>query len=59
MRYSLFRSFTGLTVSEFNFICKEIVHNYEEQERRTFISRKKRIRDVGAGRPLIPLHFSV
>ena len=47
----LFRSFTGLTVSEFNFVCKEIEHNYEEHERRRLISRKKRIRDVGAGRP--------
>jgi hypothetical protein len=46
----LFRSFTGLTVSEFNFICREIEHNYEEDERRR-LSRKKRIRDVGAGRP--------
>ncbi|MFY9870730.1 MAG: hypothetical protein WAK17_13515 [Candidatus Nitrosopolaris sp.] len=27
---SLFRSFTGLTVSEFNLVCKEIEHNYEE-----------------------------
>jgi hypothetical protein len=47
----LFRSFTGLTVSEFNFVCKEIEYNYEEHERRRLISRKKRIRDVGAGRP--------
>ncbi|MGC1928361.1 MAG: hypothetical protein WA667_05255, partial [Candidatus Nitrosopolaris sp.] len=47
----LFRSFTGLTVSEFNFVCKEIEHNYEEHERRMLTSRKKRIRDVGAGRP--------
>src|ERR671931_1065701 len=47
----LFRSFTGLTVSEFNFVCKEIEHNYEEHERRRLISRKRRIRDVGAGRP--------
>ncbi|MGC1928971.1 MAG: hypothetical protein WA667_08355, partial [Candidatus Nitrosopolaris sp.] len=47
----LFRSFTGLTVLEFNFVCKEIEHNYEEHERRRLTSRKKRIRDVGAGRP--------
>ena len=47
----LFRSFTGLTVLEFNLVCKEIEHNYEEHERRRLISRKKRIRDVGAGRP--------
>jgi hypothetical protein len=44
-------SFTGLTVLEFNLVCKEIEHNYEEHERRRLISRKKRIRDVGAGRP--------
>ena len=36
---------------EFNLVCKEIEHNYEEHERRRLISRKKRIRDVGAGRP--------
>ncbi|MFY9796048.1 MAG: hypothetical protein WAJ93_10190 [Candidatus Nitrosopolaris sp.] len=44
-------SFTGLTVLEFNLVCKEIKHNYEEHERRRLISRKKRILDVGAGRP--------
>jgi hypothetical protein len=36
---------------EFNLVCKEIEHNYEELKRRRLISRKKRIRDVGAGRP--------
>jgi hypothetical protein len=30
----------------------EIEHNYEGHERGRLISRKKRIRDVGAGRPL-------
>jgi hypothetical protein len=26
----LFRSFTGLTVSEFNFVCKDIEYNYDD-----------------------------
>lgn len=52
----IFRSFTGVTVSEFESICNEIEHNYEEHERRRLLSRmmtkkKKRIRDIGAGRP--------
>jgi hypothetical protein len=47
----LFRSFTGLTVLEFNLICKEIEYKYKEHERKRLISRKKRIREVGAGRP--------
>ena len=54
----IFRSFTGVTVSEFESICNEIEHNYEEYERRRLLSRmmtkkkkKKRIRDIGAGRP--------
>lgn len=53
----IFRSFTGVTVSEFESICNEIEHNYEEHEKRRLLSRmmtkkkKKRIRDIGAGRP--------
>lgn len=47
----LFRSFTGLTVLEFNLICKEIEYKYKEHERKRLVSRKKRIREVGAGRP--------
>lgn len=47
----LFRSFTGLTVLEFNLICKEIEYKYKEHERKRLISRKKRIREIGAGRP--------
>jgi hypothetical protein len=52
----IFRSFTGVTVSEFESIFNEIEHNYEEHERRRLLSRmmtkkKKRIRDIGAGRP--------
>ncbi len=46
----IFRSFTGVTVSEFESICNEIEHNYEEHERRRLLSRT-RIRDIGAGRP--------
>ena len=46
----LYRSFTGVTVSEFESICNEIEHNYEEHERRRPPSRT-RIRDIGAGRP--------
>jgi hypothetical protein len=48
----LFRSFTGLTVSEFDSIYIVIESKYNEHERRRRLSnRKKRQRDVGAGRP--------
>src|SRR6476659_9988752 len=48
----LFRSFTGLTVSEFDSIYIEIESKYNEHERRRRLSnRKKRQRDVSAGRP--------
>jgi hypothetical protein len=55
----LFRSFTGLTVSEFDDIYEEIESKYEEYERtrRQCLSevgeeeKKIRKRDVGAGRP--------
>jgi hypothetical protein len=58
----LFRSFSGLTVSEFDYIYEEIESKYEEYERtrrRQCLSeeegkkrkRKIRKRDVGAGRP--------
>ena len=56
----LFRSFTGLTVSEFDDIYEEIESKYEEYERtrRQRLSEdvkeeeeKIRKRDVGAGRP--------
>jgi len=49
----LFRSFTGLTVSEFDSIYIGIESKYNEHERRRRLSnRKKRQRDVGgAGRP--------
>ena len=50
----LFRSFTGLTVSEFDSIYIEIESKYNEHERRRrrLSNRKKRQSDVGvAGRP--------
>ena len=46
----LFRSFTGLEISEFNDIYAKIESRYNEHERRR-LSRKKRERKVGAGRP--------
>lgn len=46
----LFRSFTGLTIPEFDQISREIEWKYEEYERRR-LSKRKRKRDVGAGRP--------
>ena len=46
----LFRSFTGLEISEFNEIYTEIESRYNEHERKR-LSRTKRERKVGAGRP--------
>ncbi len=46
----LFRSFTGLALSEFDVISKEIESKYDEHERRRLYNRKRE-RDVGAGRP--------
>ncbi len=48
---SLFRSFTGLEVAEFNAIYKDIESRYDEYERRRLSRRKRREREVGAGRP--------
>ena len=49
----LFRSFTGLEISEFNAIYAEIESTYNEYERKR-LSNRKRKRDVGAaGRPTI------
>ncbi|MFL6327260.1 MAG: transposase family protein [Nitrososphaeraceae archaeon] len=46
----LFRSFTGLTISEFDSIYGEIESKYEEHEKRRYLSNKrKRVRDMGAG----------
>ena len=46
----LFKSFTGLVVSEFDVISREIESKYDEHERKR-LSNRKRERDVGAGRP--------
>jgi hypothetical protein len=46
----LFKSFTGLVVSEFDVIAKEIESKYDEHERKR-LSRRKRERKIGAGRP--------
>ena len=46
----LFKSFTGLAVSEFDIIAKEIESKYDEHERKR-LSNRKRERDIGAGRP--------
>jgi hypothetical protein len=46
----LFRSFTGLEISEFNDIYTKIESRYNEHERKR-LSIKKRERKVGAGRP--------
>jgi hypothetical protein len=46
----LFKSFTGLDISEFDAISREIESKYDEHERRR-LSKRKRKRDVGAGRP--------
>lgn len=50
-RPSLFRSFTGLEVAEFDAIYREMASRYEEYERKRLSRRKRRERDVGAGRP--------
>jgi len=46
----LFKSFTGLYISEFDVISREIESRYEEHERKR-LSKRMRQRDVGAGRP--------
>ena len=46
----LFKSFTGLSISEFDVISREIESRYEEHERKR-LSKRRRQRDVGAGRP--------
>ena len=45
---SLFKSFTGLEVAEFDAIYRKIASKYEEYERRRLSKRRKR--DIGAGR---------
>jgi hypothetical protein len=46
----LFRSFTGLEITEFDIISKKIESKYYEHERKR-LSNRKRKRDVGADRP--------
>ncbi len=45
---SLFKSFTGLEVAEFDAIYREIASKYEYERRR--LSKRRRKRDIGAGR---------
>ena len=48
----LFKSFTGLTVQEFDDIYdKEITKKYDKHEIQRLSKRKDRERDIGAGRP--------
>ncbi len=46
----LFKSFTGLSVKQFDDIYKEIESKYEKYEIKRLSSRRNRERDVGAGR---------
>jgi hypothetical protein len=46
----LFRTFTGLEISEFETICMDIESRYNEYERKR-LSNRERQRGVGAGRP--------
>src|SRR3954470_20512087 len=48
----LFKSFTGLTIKEFDDIYnKQIVKRYAKHEIKRLSKRKKRKRTIGAGRP--------
>jgi len=54
-RLPLFRSFTGLDISEFNAIYTQVHINYDEYEQKR-LSRQNRLREVGAGHPFkLPL----
>jgi hypothetical protein len=46
----LFKSFTGLTVAEFDALCKDIGGMYRKYEIKR-LSAKRRERHIGAGRP--------
>ena len=46
----LFRSFTGLEISEFDSICVDIESRYSKYQRKR-LSKRKRQRSIGAGRP--------
>ena len=48
----IFRSFTGVTISEFDFIYNELESKYDDHERaRHFSKMNNRQRNMGAGRP--------
>ncbi len=47
----VFRSFTGLEVSEFDSVCEEVESRYYDHERERLSQREDRKRGVGAGRP--------
>ena len=48
----IFRSFTGLEVSEFDSVCEEVESSYYDYERERLSQREDRKRRrVGAGRP--------
>ena len=46
----LFRSFTGLELSEFDSICKEVESKYPKYEIKRLSKQKERTRSIGAGR---------
>lgn len=46
----LFKSFTGLTVAEFDVLCTDIMERYKRYEIKR-LSAKRRERKVGVGRP--------
>jgi hypothetical protein len=46
----LFRSFTGLELSEFDSICKQVESKYPKYEIKRLSKRKDRKRNLGAGR---------
>jgi hypothetical protein len=48
----LFKSFTGLTIKEFdNIYYEEIIKRYERHEIKRLSKRKDREKSIGAGRP--------
>lgn len=50
-RPSIFRSFSGLEVSEFDSLCANVGLSYVQYERERLSIRKDRKRKIGAGRP--------
>jgi hypothetical protein len=47
---SLFKSFTGLSIQQFDGVYKEIKSKYKKYEIKRLSSKRRRERDVGAGR---------